>query len=57
LRINVFAVNLACRNDSKEHIVSQFMDMPEFLLTVVPAIEQKIGAYGLWQTVQQIVRS
>lgn len=57
MRINVFAVNLAYRTDRKENIVNQFMDKPEFSLTLVPAIEHANGAYGLWQTVQQIVRS
>lgn len=57
MRINVFAVNLAYRTDRKEHIVNQFMDKPEFSLTVVPAIEHTNGAYGLWQTVRKIVRN
>ena len=56
MKINVFAVNLVYRTDRKEHIISQFTNKPEFSLTVVPAIEHKIGAYGLWQTVQKIVR-
>lgn len=57
MRINAFAVNLAYRTDRKEHIVDQFRNKPEFSLTVVPAIEHTNGAYGLWQTVQQIVQS
>jgi len=54
--MKVFAINLSSRTDRKEHIINQFMDKPEFTLTVVPAIEHQIGAVGLWQTIQQIVR-
>lgn len=55
MRINVFAINLANRTDRKQHIISQFEGKPEFCLTVVTAFEHKIGAYGLWQTVRQVV--
>jgi len=57
MSINVFAINLAHRTDRKDHIMSQFEGKPEFTLTVVPAVEHKIGAYGLWQTVRRIVES
>lgn len=54
--IPVYAVNLAQRTDRKEHIISQFRGRKEFELNIVPAIEHKIGAYGLWQTLRQIVK-
>ena len=54
--IQVYAVNLAQRTDRKEHIISQFRGREEFELNIVPAIEHKIGAYGLWQTLRQIVK-
>lgn len=55
--MNVFAMNLKLRTDRKKHIIDQFSDKPEFNLSVVPAIEHEIGAFGLWQTILQIVRS
>lgn len=55
MKINVFAINLAHRIDRKENIIKQFAGKPEFNLIVVTAIQHKIGAYGLWQTVRCIV--
>lgn len=55
-KISVYAINLPHRHDRYKHILEQFKDKPEFSLNVVPAIVHEIGAYGLWQTVQQIVR-
>jgi hypothetical protein len=56
-KIAVHAVNLAHRTDRKAHIQQQFADREEFELYVVPAIEHSRGAYGLWQTIRQIVQS
>lgn len=56
-KIPVYAVNLQLRTDRKTHIESQFSNKVEFYLEVVPAIEHQHGAYGLWQTLRQIVQS
>lgn len=55
MQIFTYIVNLLHRTDRREHILSQFADKSEFLLSIVPAIEHERGAYGLWQTVQEIV--
>lgn len=53
--ISVYAVNLLHRKDRYQHIKAQYADKKEFNLTIVPAIEHKKGAYGLWQSICQIV--
>lgn len=55
MRISVQAINLIHRTDRREHIISQFGDKSCFSLSIVPAIEHQRGAYGLWQTIKQIV--
>lgn len=55
--IKVYAVNLPHRSDRRRSIEAQFADKPEFELHVVPAIERRIGAHGLWQTFYAIVES
>ncbi len=52
---SVNAVNLKQRTDRQVHILKQFSDKPEFLFNIVPAIIHEKGAYGLWQTISQIV--
>lgn len=54
-KIPVYAINLPTRSDRREHILNQFKEKPEFNLTVFPAIQHKVGAYGLRLTLQQIV--
>lgn len=54
-KISVNAVNLKQRTDRRDHILKQFSDKPEFLFNIVPAIIHEKGAYGLWQTIRQIV--
>lgn len=53
--IKVYAVNLPQRTERRESIETQFADKPEFELHIVPAIERRIGAHGLWQTFYGIV--
>lgn len=53
--IKVYAVNLPQRTERRESIETQFADKPEFELHIVPAIERRIGAHGLWQTFYSIV--
>lgn len=53
--IPVFAANLARRKDRRESLEKQFEGRNEFALHVVEAIEDKDGAWGLWQTFCSIV--
>ncbi len=55
-KVPVYAINLPNRNDRRVHISNQFKDKPEYNLIVFPAIQHKIGAFGLWQTLKQIVK-
>lgn len=53
--IRVYAPNLERHTDRKDSLFGQFEERIEFLLTIVPAIERKNGAWGLWQTFYSIV--
>lgn len=53
--IITYAINLESRKDRLKHITEQFHGRDEFLLNIVPAIKDDIGAYGLYQTVYKIV--
>ncbi|TWF40652.1 hypothetical protein FHW36_104335 [Chitinophaga polysaccharea] len=55
--IPTIAINLKKRTDRKAHIIKEFEGRPEFRLTIVDAIEDTIGARGLWQTLQYIIRT
>ena len=54
--INVYVPNLSIRTDRKASIEKQFKDKNEFELNILPALEHRIGAYGLWQTFMSVVR-
>ncbi|MBW4762089.1 glycosyl transferase, partial [Prevotella melaninogenica] len=54
-KISVYVPNLQERVDRKKSIMHQFKRRSEFILTIVPAIKNKIGAWGLWQTFIKIV--
>ncbi len=56
-QIKVYAVNLPQRTDRRESIEAQFANKPEFDLHIVPAIERRVGAQGLWQTFYGIVEA
>ena len=55
-KIQVFAINMPNRTDRKANLISEFAGRDEFNLTIVPAIVNKVGAIGLWQTICQIIR-
>jgi len=54
-KIHVYIPNLEERIERKDSIIRQFKMKSEFLLTIVPAIRNQIGAWGLWQTFIKIV--
>ncbi|TCD01257.1 glycosyltransferase family 25 protein [Pedobacter psychroterrae] len=55
ISVPTYIINLPHRVDRLNHIMSEFADKPEFILNLVVAIQHKVGAYGLWQTIRQIV--
>lgn len=53
----VYAVNLPSRPERRESLCAQFAGRDEFDLHIVPGIERRNGAVGLWQTFYGIVES
>jgi GR25 family glycosyltransferase involved in LPS biosynthesis len=54
--IPTFVINLKRRVERREHILKEFNQRKEFDITVVEAQEHKIGAIGLWNTLQFILK-
>lgn len=54
--IKVYAPNLAHRTDRRASLLRQFEARTEFQLAIIPAIERKNGAWGLWQTFYAVVK-
>ncbi|MBA0883533.1 glycosyl transferase [Flavobacterium undicola] len=54
-KVPSYAINLEKRTDRKINILSEFENRKEFTLTIIPAIEDEVGSYGLWQTIHSIV--
>lgn len=55
ISIPTYIINLKERSDRLAHIQKQFIDKPEFALTIVDACKHTIGAVGLWQSVCRII--
>lgn len=53
---NVYVPNLSYRKERKINIYNQFKNRREFKLHIVPAFEHRIGAVGLWKTIQYILK-
>lgn len=56
MNILTYIINLKKREDRKEHILKEFSGRSEFSIQIIEAIEQPIGAVGLWQTIIQILK-
>lgn len=56
MKIPVFAINKRERAERRTHILKEFEGREEFRLEIVDAIEDENGAWGLWQTIREIVR-
>lgn len=54
-QIPTYAINLTRRTERKQSLLDEFAGRKEFRLTVVPAIEHKVGSFGLWQSIYGIV--
>ncbi len=55
LFIPTFIINLPHRQDRMNHIKSEFSGRPEFNITIMQAIQDEIGAMGLWKSIVNIV--
>lgn len=55
-KFKTYVVNLKERPDRKMHIIQEFSERPEFDVTIVSAIRDKIGSWGLWLTIKTIVK-
>lgn len=55
--IQTIVVNLKKRTDRKAHIIKEFEGRSGFRVTIAAATEDAIGARGLWQTLQRIIRT
>ena len=55
--IPTYIINLSKRTDRKMHILEQFNDKPEFNLQIVQAVQNEIGAIGLWKTIKHILQN
>jgi glycosyl transferase family 25 len=54
--VAVRCTNLIERVDRKNFIIDQFSNKEEFSLEVVDAIRHPVGAYGIWQTLQRMLK-
>lgn len=52
IKIPVFVCNLLSRIERRQHIIKEFENKQEYSMQIIPAIKNKIGAYGLWLTLQ-----
>lgn len=50
IKIPVFVCNLLSRIERRQHIIKEFENKQEYSMQIIPAIKNKIGAYGLWLT-------
>lgn len=57
MKIKTFIINLEKRTDRKAHILNEFIGRSDFIVNVVPAIEDIKGSRGLWSTISEIVRN
>lgn len=56
LYLPVYAINLKERIDRRKHLEKQFEGKSEFNVTYVDAIEDTIGAVGLWKSMVECVK-
>lgn len=54
-KIKTYAINLDHRHERRDHIIGEFAAKNEFDFRVYPAIKNKRGNVGLWQTIREII--
>jgi GR25 family glycosyltransferase involved in LPS biosynthesis len=55
--IPTYIINLKNRKDRKLHVLKEFKDKKEFSVDIVDACEHEIGAIGLWNSIQKIIKN
>lgn len=56
MSIPVYVPNLPCRADRKASIITQFVDKPQFLLSVLTPEDDRKGYVSLWKTFYNVVK-
>lgn len=56
LTIPTYIINLPERKERLEHITTQFSDKPEFSVKIIEAFKHKVGAFGLWLSIRNIIQ-
>lgn len=56
LTVPTYVINLPERVERLKHIKRQFLDKPEFDVTIVDACKNKIGALGLWKSIRKVIQ-
>ncbi len=56
ITIPTYIINLTERKDRLVHITRQFKNKPEFDITIISAIKDKIGALGLWRSIRKVIK-
>ncbi len=56
MKVPTFIINLKIRPERKENILKEFQNKEGFNVIIIEAIQNEIGALGLWQTIQHILR-
>ncbi len=57
VKITVSVINLQSRADRRKNVIDEFKGKDEFDVSIVQACEHQVGAIGLWQSIQKIVKS
>ena len=54
--IPTFIINREKRADRRQHILNEFRGRTEFNITLITAREHEVGAIGLWNSIQDIIK-
>lgn len=55
MTLPTYIINLKRRTERLNHIIKEFKDKDEFELSFIEAVEDKVGAAGLWKTMIKII--
>lgn len=55
--LKTFVINLKERADRKTHILAEFANRSEFDVSIVQAVKDSVGSWGLWMTITEIVET
>ncbi|MDR6784087.1 hypothetical protein ABIE26_002524 [Pedobacter africanus] len=55
LCLPTYIINLKKRTERLTHVLNEFKDKEEFKITVIEAVEDSVGAAGLWKSMIKII--